>query len=795
MHYLKLTWRLLTKNRIYSLINISGLAIGLSVCMLIVLYVAHESRYDRFHKNAERIYWIQGKIKMGSDSIFVASMSYPTGPLVQQNEPSVESFLRYKTQSSNTVVQNPADPSLKFAEEKFMFADSNFFDFFSFKLIKGSKQSVLKNPYSVVISTSIVEKYFGTDDPVGKTIRYNNKYDFLVTGVAEKIPSNSSIEFDFVASLSSMTTMPEEKRHIAGQVLENGSFSTYFLLKNANDVPKLETRLQQMHKATSNEKDEDKVTYFATGLTDTHLNANYADKSNIKYLRIFPFVAALVLLLALINYISLTTARASARAKEIGVRKVLGAGRRKLAIQFFIESAVFTAIALALGYLLCMLFQPVFFKYLEIEVDTEFLYNPIIVVSFAGIFLVSVLLAASYPSLVLSAFRPVMILYGKINKHAGEISVKKLFTVVQFTISIVLVICSMVIMQQVKYLKNTDTGVNKENIVMVPFSSPIGKNYAAFKSEIGSIAGIGRLATSQVAMYKGNDIMGVKPKNSDKMMFLPILSVDENFVDLLGLEWKMAPGDPFYLRKDNTILLNETALEKLNLGADPLNQMIDDQYTVAGVLKDFNYYSLQDKIESLGLIMTSDKDTAAGWSKRGGCLFAKINPNTNLPGLLSKMKSVYDRYDNAKPFTYQFMDEAFDDLYRAEDRLSRILGVFTLFMILIACLGLFGLTTFMIVQRTREIGIRKVLGASVSQLSAMLSRDFVKMVLIAVLIASPIAWWATNKWLEDFAYRINIGWWVFVLAGIGAVLIAIITISIQTIRAALANPVKSLRSE
>jgi len=306
--------------------------------------------------------------------------------------------------------------------------------------------------------------------------------------------------------------------------------------------------------------------------------------------------------------------------------------------------------------------------------------------------------------------------------------------------------------------------VNKESIVMVPFSSTIGKSYAAFKSEIGSIAGVGRLATSQVAMYKGNDIMGVKPKNSDKMMFLPILSVDENFADLLGLEWKMAPADPLYFRKDNAILLNETAMEKLNLGSDPINQMIDDQYTVGGVLKDFNYYSLQDKIEALGLIMTSEKDTVAGWSKRGGCLFAKINPNTNLPGLLSNMKSVYDRYDNAKPFTYQFMDEAFNELYRAEDRLSRILGVFTLFMILIACLGLLGLTTFMIVQRTREIGIRKVLGASVSQISALLSRDFVKMVLIAVIIASPIAWWATNKWLEDFAYRINIVWWVFFLA-------------------------------
>ncbi len=546
VHYFKLAWRNLTNNRIYSLINISGLAIGLAVCMLIVLYVAHESRYDRFHKNAERTFWIQGKIKMGSDSIFIPAMSYPTAPLIKNSEPVVESFLRYKIQGRNTVLQNPRDASLKFAEEKFMFADGNFFDFFSFRLIKGNKETVLQNPYSVVISSAIALKYFGSSDPVGKILRYNNTYDFLVTGVAERPPSNSSIGFDFVASLSSMNSMPEEKRHIGGQVLENGSFATYFLLNDREDVQKLEARLKQVHDATSDDKDNN-ATYLATALTDTHLNANYSDYSNIKYLRIFPFVAALVLLLALINYMSLTTARASVRAKEIGVRKVLGAGRSKIAIQFFIESAAFTAIAFALGYLLCTLFQPAFFKFLEIDLDIDFLYHPIVLLSFGGIFLVSVILAAIYPAIVLSAFKPVAILYGKLSRQGGSISVRKFFTVLQFSISIALIICSIVIMQQVNYLKNTDTGVDRENIVMVPFSSGIGKNYEAFQSEIRSIPGVNQLATSQSAMYAGNDIMGVKPKNSDKMMFLPILSVDKQFTELLGLEWKIAPKGSFLL--------------------------------------------------------------------------------------------------------------------------------------------------------------------------------------------------------------------------------------------------------
>ena len=793
-HYFYLAWRNLTKNRIYSFINITGLAIGLAVCMLIVLYVAHESRYDRFHKNADKIFWVQGKIKMGSDSIFVASMSYPTGPMIQKSEPSVESFLRYKIQGRNTVVQNAAEPSRKFSEEKFMFADSNFFDFFSFKLLKGSAETVLKNPFSVVISTSTARKYFGNEDPIGKTLRLNNSYDFIVTGAANKIPSNSSIDFDFVASLSSIVGMREERRSLSSQVLENGMFTTYFSLKRASDVTKLEARLQQIHEATAKDE-EDKATYLATALADTHLNANYADKSNLKYLKIFPFVAALVLLLALINYMSLTTARASTRAKEIGVRKVLGARKTWIAIQFFVESTIFTAIAFALGFGLCMLFQPSFFNFLGIDVDKEFLYHPIVILSFGGIFLLSAVLAASYPALLLSAYKPVMVLYGKISKQAGNVSIKKFFTVFQFTISIALIICSMIIMQQISYLKNTDTGIDRENVVMIPFSSTIGQSYGAFKSEIAAIPGVGQLATSQVAMYKGNDIVGVKPKNSDKMIFLPILSVDEKFVDVLGLEWKIQPKDPVFYRKENVMLLNETALEKLNLGNDPLSQTIDDQYSVAGVLKDFNYYSLQDEIASLGLIITSEKDTVGGWGKRGGCLFAKVNPNTNLPGLINRMKTVYEGYDKAKPFTFQFMDEAFGELYRAEDKLSRILGVFTLFMIIIACLGLLGLTTFMIMQRTKEIGIRKVLGASVNQLSGLLSWNFIKMVVLAILIASPIAWYAMNKWLQDFAYRVDINWWVFVLAGVGALVIAALTISIQTIRAAMANPVDSLRSQ
>ena len=279
------------------------------------------------------------------------------------------------------------------------------------------------------------------------------------------------------------------------------------------------------------------------------------------------------------------------------------------------------------------------------------------------------------------------------------------------------------------------------------------------------------------------------------MVFLPTLSVDENFMSILGLKWKIAPQDPLYHNKQKKVILNETAVERLNLGTAPINEKLDDQFTVAGVVKDFNYYSLQNKIAALGLFITTDRDTSAGWTKRSGCLFVKVNARTNMPGLIAQMKNTYEKYDAAKPFEFSFLDEAYNDLYRSEDRLSKILGAFTLFTVFIACLGLFGLSTFIVLQRTKEVGIRKVLGASVMQLTAMLSKDFVKLVAIAVVLASPLAWWVMNKWLQDFAYRTGISGWVFAIAGVVAIATAILTVSFQSIKAAMSNPVNSLRNE
>ena len=794
-NYVILAWRNITNNKVYASINIIGLAIGLAVCMMIMLYVGHEYSYDQFHRNADRIYWVQGKLKMGGDSVFMPMVSYATGQEAKRNGAFIASYVRFRQPFRAPTVETKDNTGQKFQEKEFFFADSNFFSFFSFPLLRGSAEQVLQNPNSLVISEAAAEKYFGRQDPVGKQLRFNDELDFTITGIAKNAPSNSSLSFDFVAPLNAMRSMPDSKQLFESQAVELGAFSTYFLLKDKNDGPKLESLLSALNKTTVVEADV-RERFIATPLTSTHLEANYADGSNTKYIRIFPFVAALVLLLALINYVSLATARSAIRAKEIGVRKVLGASRFKIAAQFFVESTMFTIIAFVLGYLICFSFQPAFFNFLQIRLDHDFLSTTRIFVAFTGLFFATVILSATYPSLLLSAYKPVMVLYGKFSGKGSRISIRRYFTIFQFTITILLIICGIVIDRQLYFFRHKDTGVNRENIVMIPFQTTIGKHFAPFKRDVMALNAVEGVATAHYPMYKGYDMFFTKTKDGKTDIPLPIFSLDENFIPMLGLQWKIPPADQsFYLAK-GAVVLNETAVSKMNFES-PLNEkfpMGNEEAVVKGVLKDFNFASLQNKVGALCIFVSKDKDSSA-WGSVGGCLFAKIKPRTNLPALLDQLKGVYSSYDQTSPFQYSFMDEAFDAMYKAEDKLAKLFSLFTVFTILIACLGLFSLSTFMAIQRTKEIGVRKVLGASVLQITTLLSKDFIKLVCIAIVLASPIAWWAMNNWLEKFEYRINIGWWMIALAGALAILIALVTVSFQSIKAALANPVKSLRTE
>ncbi|HJP62009.1 MAG TPA: ABC transporter permease, partial [Mucilaginibacter sp.] len=796
-NYLKIAWRNLVRQRLFSLINISGLAIGLAVCMLIMLYVAHEHSYDRFHKNGERIYTLHASIKIGGQALNMSYMSFGAGPIVKQNQPKVQDYMRTMDNIKQVIVYDPAKPDVKFAENKMMFADAGFFDFFSFKLASGNPSTVLTRPFSVVLSKDMAKKYFGDNDPVGKTltIKSDSAYTYQVTGVAENAPSNSSIDFNFIASNASLASMKDMSSRIGEQQrIGPGSFNIYLLLKDRADTAQVKRVMQSIVKADKNAFEDER--FSLEPLAVTHLENNYNDTGSTKYLKIFPIVAILVLLLALVNYMSLSTARATLRAKEVGVRKVTGASRKNIARQFYIESALFASISFLLGYVLCYAFKPVFLNALKLKIDSAFLYSPLVLLLMAGLLMITILIAGSYPSLVLSSFKPVVTLKGKMSKQSGGVTVRKIFTTTQFAISVGLIICGIVIDRQLYYLRHAETGMGKENVVMIPVNSTFGEHYYAFNREIKNLAGVTAVATSHYGMFQGYDMYMVNGKDQKQSSMLPALTVDENFISVLGLKWKYPPLLHTQIAGRNKVVINEEAVSKLHLDANPVGSFIKagtENIQVMGVVKDFNFSTLQEPIKPLGLFMA--EDTARYWAKYGCNLFAKIGPKTNLPTLIDAIKGIYKKYDKDTPFTYTFLDDAFNSQYQTEDRLASIFSIFTVITIILAGMGLFGLAAFTIEQRTKEIGVRKVLGASLSSISTLLSKDFLKLVLLSVVIASPVAWWAMHDWLQGFAYRINIQWWMFAAAGILAVAVAIITVSYHAVKAAIANPVDSLRSE
>jgi len=791
-NYIKIALRNLSRQKLFSLINISGLAVGLAVCMLIMLYVAHEMSYDRFHKNAKQIFILSESLNMQGQSVNIQQMSYVSGPIAKQTAPGVEAYMRIRKVYKPAIVESPKEKGAKFSESKVMFADANFFNFFSFNLLSGSPSDVLTKPFSVVISKNMAKKYFGSQDPVGKTIniKTDTTYSYLVTGIAQNVPSNSSIDFDFVASTSSLKMMKEAEPFLRSQQLQGGAFQVYLLLKHTQDSLQAKRAMQLLMKKNHDGGNE---VLRLTALTDIHLHANFGDSSNTKYLKIFPFVVVLILLLALVNYMSLSTARSTLRAKEIGVRKVSGASRASLAIQFYVESALYTVISFVLGYILCYTFKSSFLGILQLKMDDSFLYSPLMFAVLLVLLLVTLLVAGSYPSIVLSSFKPVVTLKGKMSKQAGGVMVRKVFTTLQFTISVGLIICGIIIDRQLYYFRHTDTGVNRENVVMVPISNGFGKQYQGFKNDVKALAGVNEVATSRYPMYKGYDMFFIKKAD----LAMPVLSVDNSFMSTLGIKWKIAPSSQDIISKPNKVVINEMAINKLALPANPIGKLVDfggkQQYEIAAVVKDFNFSSLEGTVGPLCLFVAPDNTPE--WGTEGGCLFAKIKPHTNLPTLIESIQNSYKKYNKDTPFSYTFMDDAFNEQYQAEDKLASIFSIFTGITILLASMGLFGLAAFTIEQRTKEIGVRKILGASLSSISTLLSKDFLKLVILSIIIASPIAWWAMHKWLQDFAYRINIQWWMFASAGLLAIIIAIITVSYHALKAAIANPVNSLRSE
>ena len=798
-HYLRIAWRVFRRNKLYSLINIGCLSIGLGAAMTILLYILHEHSYDKWHANSDRIFEIHVRESFGDRDFWFSGVSAGTGPAGEAADPHVQATVRTADQEGPMNFQTSKSPSIHFKEKSgVLFADSNFFEFFSFRLLRGRREQVLTKPLTAVLTQTAAKKYFGIADPVGKILLINDSNRFEVTGIAADPPSNSSIRFAVILSMASMGRLDDYRESYQETGVRRGRFSTWMLLRSVSDTGRVAHSLGQLSHLTDDKVGAGSAYSFQGSnefslrrLSDSHSSRSQSDI----YLHAFSWAAGLILLLALVNYVSLATARSAARAREVGVRKVLGAARNRIAGQFYVESALYAAGSFATGFLIFLWFRTYFCQLIGLPIDARYIFSPDVLMVFGALLLLVIVASASYPALLLSAFKPVVVLYGKLSRQRSSERVRKGFIVVQFALAMAMITCSIVIGKQLYFFRHTETGVDRENVVVVPFANTLTR-FDAFKKDIGAIPGIRQTSISDCKIY-GYALLELAYLAGQKSpVSLDYMRVDTGFIPLLGLKWKEAPLKGMPWSDSNHMVLNETGVSAFGFKGPATGQQvkIGSQFiTVAGVLKDFNFFGMHSRVDPLSLHVTPSAGNNRG--ARSGNLYIKIDPHVNIPTMMDEIRKTYQRYDGETPFDYQFMDETFDATYKSEDQLAHIFNLFTAITVVIGCLGLFALATFAAQQRLKEIGIRKVLGASVGSISVLLSRDFLRPVLISIFIASPVAWWVMRRWLQDFPYRTQLSWWIFPAAGVGLLLVAQLTVLFRTVRAARVSPTVNLRNE
>ncbi|MCE7058864.1 ABC transporter permease [Dyadobacter sp. CY343] len=792
LNYLKIAFRNLAKNKTYSAINIVGLGMGMAVSILILLFVMHEFSYDKFHERHERIYRILGRIKMGESSFQMTSFSPKFGPSLKESAPEIEEYVRVLPSFNKVIIRNPEKGTESFYEANFIFADPSFLKVFSFKLKNGNPDKVLDDPNKVIISERISEKYFGNADPVGKVLMYESKHLMQVAGVIENPPSNSTIQYDFIVPVSAYPRL-NEKVPADWEKSDGGNFTTYLLIDSLGSAEKLEkTQLSNLKYARG--EVDGTISYHLDKLSSIHLGNNFQETGNTGLISIFALVAVLILCLALFNYMSLTTAGATLRAKEVGVRKIIGSGRLGLIKQFYTESALITIAAFALSFILVLLLKQPFYDLLNLQIDDSFLFSPIFVIILMILLLFTIIVTGSYPSLVLSGFVPIEVLKGKFTAGQKGVSVRKVLMVFQFAVSISLIICSLVVKNQLSFMQSKKLGLYKDQILNIPLTKTAANGFHALKNQIIEQSGVENVAVSDVGLFKSYNMRFVKHQTSKDDISLVQMTVDKNFVKTLSLEWKIKPNKGTY-ENHKYVLLNETAVKELGIKGNPIGQKIDESNEIGGVIRDFNFSSVKDGVRGIGLFVVNDTTNLLKLPHAKAMLYVRLNPNSNTQSNVEAIGKIFKKYESQKPFEYYFLDDAFNETFKTEMRMSGMFSAFTAVAIFIACMGLFGLVTFTAETRTKEIGIRKVLGASVAGIVSLLSKDFLKLILLSILLSLPIAYYFMEKWLQDFAYRIQIPIWIYATASVAAIVITLITISFQSIRAALMNPLKSLRSE
>jgi putative ABC transport system permease protein len=797
-NYIKIALRNLLRNKAYSVINISGLAIGMACCILILLFVQDELSYDTYHADADHIYRLTTENKSSGEIRYLAVTAAPYAEMISSGIPEIQKYTRFK-QHGRVLVKFGEK---KFFEERFFYADPNVFEVFSFRLVRGDPKEALTARYSVVLTESLAEKYFGENDPIGQSIILDNQHTFNVTAVMKDVPRNSHFRFDFLASFETLASIRGERYLKHPGYLD---FYTYLLLQENTNPRELEAKFQEGIKRSYGATIAAMRGFQLQPLKSIHLHSKLEYEieanSSVLYIYIYSAIAFFILLIASFNFMNLSTARSARRAKEVGLRKVLGAFRLQVVKQFLGESVILSLLSLALAIILAALFQGIFSSLTGRELTIGFFDNGALVLGFFGIVLAVGIFAGLYPALFLSAFEPVHTLKGNLGTGGKSSSFRRFLVVAQFAISIALIAGTLIIQNQLNFMRNQNLGFNKEQVVVIPLYDPSARQaYELIKTELMQNPSIISATASSSVPGKSFNTIAYRPEGipDDEHLSMITFFVDYDFFKTLDI--KLASGrifsKEFSTDEDAAFILNESAVRQIGWSSPLQKEVIwprdlrrkDDivkKGQVIGVVKDFNVTSLHQSIEPVIIQIRPGSFRS---------ISVRISPE-NIRKTLAFIKEKWNKFSPAFPFEYSFLDDDFEKLYKADEKVGKIIGIFSSLAIFVACLGLFGLASFSTEQRTKEIGIRKVLGASVSGIVLLLSREFAKWILAANLIAWPVAYIAMNKWLQNFAYKTRLGIEFFFLSSLLAFAIAFIAVSYQSIKAAVADPIDSIRYE
>ena len=801
-NYLKIAFRNLMKHKFISGINLFGLTIGITCCLLILAYILHELSYDKYHQNAKNIYRLERTFRnpdTGIPTLELGTVAPPVAPLLLNDFKEIKNITRFLSAGTSALRYEEK----RFNEENVYFTDENLFKVFDVDVKKGNPAKALNDPFSVMLTEDLAKKYFGDDDPMNKVIRMDNQFDFKVTGIYKEFPSNSHIHPNIMVSFNTLKDTAIYGEEGLRTNWGNNSFFTYLHLPDNYDAKKLEAQFPAFLERHSGKDVSKWSSLHLKKLTDIHLNSQTdleaEENGDIKRVYIFSAIALFILLIACINYMNLSTARSILRAREIGVRKTIGASRSELINQFLSESVLISWIATLIAFALTALALPWLNKLSGQSLTPDILLKWQVIVPLLLVPFMVGIISGIYPAIFLSSFQPVKVLKGIMKVDGGKVSLRKTLVVAQFSISIILIVSTVIVFEQLRYMQNKSLGFNKDHVITLPYNSALTERYDAFRTELTANTLVketgrsSRIPTTRLLDAMGSSINrgdSLAPTNAD----IKMVRIDAGFAPTYGV--KMVAGRNLSrergLGDTSSYILNEAAVKILGLTSNEDAIGKGFQYggrrgEIVGVASDFHFESLHQRILPMVFFMPVSQNSY-------GSISVKVAGN-NMKAALAHVEQTWKKFLPEIPYDYTFMDENFDRLYEAESRQGSIFTVFACIAIFIACLGLFGLSAFAITQRIKEIGIRKVLGASVGNIVGLLSKDFLKLVGVAALIAFPLSWWAMHKWLQDFAYRIAIPWWVFLVAGVVAAIVAFVTISLQAVKAATANPVKNLRTE